>query len=80
MEENISFADLKRFVADHVEAALGITEFDITYAELFEEETLWRVNIEYRAKPEETFSTVIALSVDSKTGEVLGLWKDRHWD
>ncbi len=42
MDENISLADLKRYVAEHVETAFGITDFFITYAELFEEDALWK--------------------------------------
>jgi hypothetical protein len=78
MDENISFADLKRFVAEHLETALGITEFDITYAELFEEESLWKVNIEYKDELG-LFPSESALKVNSKTGEVMGLWKGKHW-
>jgi len=78
MAENISFADLKRFIAEHLETALGITEFDITYAELFEDEELWKVNIEYEDEIG-LLTSEIALKVNPKTGEVTGLWKDRHW-
>jgi hypothetical protein len=61
-----------------LKTALGVTEFDITYAELFEDKELWKVNIQYE---DETglFHTEIALKVNSKTGEVTGLWKDRSW-
>ena len=45
MEENISFGDLKRFIAEHLETALGITEFDMTFAELIEDEDIWKVNV-----------------------------------
>jgi hypothetical protein len=78
MAENISFADLKRFIAEHLETALGITDFDITYAELLEDKELWKVNIEYEGEMG-LFHTEIALKVNSKTGEVMGLWKDRRW-
>lgn len=80
MDENISFADLKKFITEHLETAVGITEFVITYAELFEEEAFWKVTVEYKSKPEDVFPCEIALKVDSKTGEVTGLWKDRHWE
>lgn len=77
MAENISFDELKGFVAKHLATALGISNFDITYAELLEEKGLWDVNVEYET--ESQFRTIIALSVDAKTGEVKGLWKDRSW-
>jgi hypothetical protein len=78
MAEDISFAELKKFIAEHLKTAFGITKFDITYAELFEKEAVWKVNVEYE-KEGRLFHVVIALKVNSKTGEVLSLWKDRQW-
>lgn len=77
MAENISFAELKEFVARHIQTALGITKFDIIYAELREDLGTWDVNVEYET--ESQFHAIIALSVDAKTGEIKGLWKDRSW-
>jgi len=79
MTEYISFSELKVVVAEKLEEALGITEFDIIFADLNEESAIWKANVEFFSE-EEQFHTRVALKVDAKTGELLGIWKDRAWD
>lgn len=65
----LSFADVRKRVAEHIKAAVGADDFDITSAKLEEVKGIWSVDVEYR-KPKAQFSDTAFLVVDSTTGEV----------
>jgi phage FluMu protein Com len=75
---HLSFAEVKQKITAHLETALGLREFEITYAKL--EGKIWKINIEYKEK----IGTVeIAKSglfdLDAVTGEVLEFKRDSTW-
>jgi hypothetical protein len=65
----LSFADVKKRVAEHVKAAVGADDFDITSARLEEVKGIWSVDVEYR-KPKAMFSDTAFMVVDATTGDV----------
>jgi hypothetical protein len=65
----MSFADVKKRVAEHVKAAVGADDFDITSAKLEEVKSIWTVDVEYR-KPKAMFPDTAYLVVDAVTGDV----------
>jgi len=65
----LSFAEVKKKVADHVRAAVGAEDFDIISAKLEEVKGVWTVEVEYR-KPKAMFPDTASLIIDATTGEV----------
>lgn len=65
----LSFADVKKKVADHVKAAVGADDFDIVSAKLEEIKGVWNIDVEYR-KPKAMFADTASLVVDATTGDV----------
>lgn len=65
----LTFAEVKRKVADHVRAAVGAEDFDITSARLEEVKGVWNVDVEYK-KPKAMFPDTASLVIDATTGEV----------
>jgi len=74
----LSFAEVKKKIALHLETALMVKDFKISYAKL--EGNIWKVNIEYGEK----LGTIDVsrsgmFDLDAKTGEVLQFQKDSTW-
>jgi len=83
----LTFSQVRGKIQEHVKIALGIEEFDITFAKRIKDilagnvltgKEVWRVNIEFRKK-EETFSGSALFSIDAKSGEVLEFQKNKVW-
>jgi len=74
--ERLSFADLRITIAEHLKTALGIEEFEITFARYEEELNTWRVNIEFK---EEEFDRTALFNIDAKSGAVLEFKKGYVW-
>ena len=79
MEEFISFAELRKRIAEHLSTAMGITEFDMTFAKLDEEKGIWRVNVSYKLKPDDLSAMTSLFGIDAKTGEIIEFQRDRYW-
>jgi len=76
----LKFADVKKFISEHLKTALNVTEFTITYAKL--EGSVWKVNISYPERNEigNLMSNASALfSIDNQTGEVIQFQKGSYW-
>jgi phage FluMu protein Com len=74
----LSFAEVKQKIATHLETALLIKDFKITYAKL--ERNEWKVNVEYNDKIGTIDITKSALfSLDATTGEVIEFKRDLTW-
>jgi hypothetical protein len=65
----LSFAEVKKRVAEHIKAAVGADDFDITSAKLEEVKGVWSVDVEYK-KPKAMFADTAFLVVDAVTGDV----------
>lgn len=75
---HLSFAEVKQKIAVHLETALEVKDFKISYAKL--EGNIWKINIEYTEKLG-TFSTTKSgmFDMDAVTGEVLQFQRDSTW-
>jgi phage FluMu protein Com len=74
----LSFAEVKQKIAAHLETALGIKDFRISYAKL--EGNIWKVNVEYIEKfGTYDLSKSGMFDLDAVTGEVLEFKKDSTW-
>lgn len=74
----LSFAEVKQRIAAHLETAVGIKQFEITYAKL--DGKIWKVNVEYKAKIGQIEFTKSGLfDLDATTGEVLEFKRDALW-
>jgi len=67
--ERLGFADAKEKIGEHLKTALGIEEFEITFAK--QDDDLWKVNVEFNEKIG-TFEwpTTAFFVIDATTGEV----------
>jgi len=83
----LTFSQVREKIQEHVKIALGIEEFDITFAKREKDifagnvltgKEIWKVNIEFRKK-EETFGSSASFSIDAKSGEVLEFQKNMVW-
>lgn len=80
--ENLSFADIKEKVKEHLKTALEIEEFSITYAKLEKEllikpeRDVWKINVEFK---EEEWDRTALFKIDPKTGDVLEFKKGYYW-
>ena len=81
MGEHLSFNDLRNTIENHLRTALNVNEFDITFAQLEEEDEkkIWRVNISYKPFPNALLSMTSSFTIDATTGEVIQFHKDRYW-
>lgn len=80
MEETqkLSFTDVKNRIGEHLRTALGIQEFEITFAK--QEEGVWRVNVEFEEKIGTIeWPTSASFSIDATTGEVKEYRKGYTW-
>lgn len=80
MAENktLNFADVKKKVGIHLETALKIKDFSITYA--IHIGKVWKVNIEFKEKVGSLYMPTSALiSMDDVTGEIKIFQKGRYW-
>jgi phage FluMu protein Com len=74
----LSFAEVKQKIGVHLETALGVKDFKISYAKL--EGNVWKVNIEYVEKSGTVdISKSGMFDIDAGTGEVLEFKKDSSW-
>ena len=74
----LSFAEVKQKIAAHLETALGIKDFKISYAKL--EGNIWKINIEYTMKVGAFDLAKSGLfDIDAVTGEVLQFNRDSTW-
>lgn len=74
----LSFAEVKQRIAEHLKTALGVEEFDITFAKL--ELDTWKVNVEFTEKIDyNEFPKSALFSLDATTGEVKEFKKDYSW-
>lgn len=74
----MSFAEVRRKIAAHLETAMGLKDFKITYAKL--EGNIWKVNIEYSEKIGAIdFPKSGLFSLDAVTGEVVEFKRDYTW-
>jgi hypothetical protein len=74
----LSFAEVKQKIAVHLETALGIKDFKISYAKL--EGNIWKINIEYTEKMGTyDLSKSGMFNLDAVTGEVLEFNRDSTW-
>lgn len=75
---HLSFAEVKQKIAVHLETALGVKDFEISYAKL--EGNIWKINVEYSEK---VGTLDLAKSgmfdLDAVTGEVLQFKRDSTW-
>ena len=76
MGETLSFADVKKKIAEHLKIALGIEEFEITFAKYEEENNVWKVNIGFE---EGEWVRTALFSIDAETGEVREFKKNHYW-
>lgn len=80
MEETkkLTFADVKKRIGEHLKTALGIEEFEITFAKQTDNE--WRVNVEWNEKIGKIeWSRTAAFKLDAETGEVMEFQKGSYW-
>ena len=80
MEETrkLSFTDVKKRVGEHLRTALGLEEFEITFAK--QDEDVWRVNVEFKEKIGDIeLPTTALFSIDAITGEVKEFRKGYSW-
>ena len=75
---SVKFKDLKRLVAEHL-ITLGINKFVITYAEYVETANQWKVDVEFKTEASGASSTIAAISLDDKSGEVKTFLHGRKW-
>jgi ribosomal protein S27E len=74
----LSFAEVKQKITAHLETALGIKDFRISYAKL--EGNIWKINIEYTEKlGTYDLSKSGMFDLDAATGEVLEFKRDSTW-
>jgi phage FluMu protein Com len=74
----LSFAEVKQKIAFHLETALGVKDFKISYAKL--EGNIWKINIEYSEKLGTVdLSKSGMFDLDAVTGEVLQFKRDSTW-
>ena len=75
---HLSFAEVKQKITTHLETALGVKDFKISYAKL--EGNIWKINIEYTEKVGTFFTTKSGMfDLDAVTGEVLQFQRDSTW-
>ena len=76
--KKLNFAEVKQKIAEHLKTALGIEEFEITFAK--QEEDVWRVNVEFEEKIGSVEWPISALfSIDVVSGEVKEFKKGYSW-
>ena len=79
---DLKFADVKKIISEHLHTALGIEEFDITYAkrgtDFIKRKDVWNVNVEFKKKDQPMASSAL-FSIDAKTGDVVEFQKDTVW-
>ena len=74
----LSFAEVKQKIATHLETALGVKDFKISYAKL--EGNIWKINIEYVEKMGIYDTSKSGMfDLDAVTGEVLQFNRDSIW-
>ncbi len=79
MGEFISFTELRKRIAEHLNTTMGITEFDTTFAKLYKKSCIWRVNVSYKLKPDDLSAMTSLFGIDAKTGEIIEFQRDRYW-
>jgi len=78
--KKLTFVEVKKKIEEHVEIALGIKDFSITFAKYVEYGNIWKVNIEYdQLIGGLKFPTSAAFSIDAETGELREYFKGRQW-
>lgn len=79
VDAKLSFADIKEKMSEHLKTALGIEEFDITYAKLgagLLEPDVWMVNVEFK---ENDWDRTALFKLDAITGAVIEFKKGYVW-
>lgn len=75
--KKLSFADVKKKIGEHLKTAINTEEFTIIFAK--QEEEVWKVNVEFKERPESIFPTIAMFMIDATTGEVKHFERDRVW-
>lgn len=76
----LKFADVKRCVAEHLETALDVSEFSITFAKHEPEQHVWKVNVEFKERISGSeWPTSALFAIDAGTGEVREFKKGHTW-
>lgn len=76
--KKLNFTDVKKRVGEHLKTALGVEEFELTFAKL--EGDAWRANVEFKEKRGAVeLSTTALFSIDATTGEVKEFRKGDIW-
>lgn len=76
--KKLNFTDVKKRIGEHLKTALGVEEFELTFAKL--EGDVWRVNVEFKEKRGTVeLSTTALFSIDVTTGEVKEFRKGDIW-
>jgi len=81
VKNGLKFADIKRFIGEHLKTAMGINTFSISFAK--HEENKWRVNVEWKEDISGTgilFTQTALFTLDDKTGEILEFQKGKWWN
>lgn len=74
----LNFTDAKKKIAEHLKTALGVEEFEITFAK--QEKDVWKVNAEFTEKIDAIeWPTTALFSIDAATGEVREFRKGYTW-
>lgn len=75
--ERLNFADAKEKIGDHLKTALGIEEFEITFAK---QDDFRRVNIGFDERIDTVeLSTIALFVIDAMTGGVREFRKGYSW-
>lgn len=76
--KKLNFTDVKKRISEHLKTALGVEEFELTFAKL--EGDAWKVNVEFREKRGDVEVSKSALfRIDATTGEVIEFKKGDIW-
>lgn len=78
----LSLKDVKEVIREHLEIALGIKEFDITFAVIDDDPSgrkVWRINVEYLPEEDAIFKERALFKIDAESGDVLEFKKGWYW-
>lgn len=74
----LNFMEVKQRIGEHLKVALGVEEFEITFAK--REDNMWKANVEFSEKTNGSENIVTALFlIDAVAGEVREFRKGAIW-